>query len=235
MTDTQVVDPGTTEEQAEAVAAMEPADKPAKEPKNVLKPCLCSTYEVGHFDETEGTADETIYTTDCKAQTKRQFAQGHDARLVSFLVDGFFDGYDIRQVVSGVARTFDSPQSAALVASEALGVKAEKATANRGERIKAKEAKTAERLAKQEQRKQEAADKLAAKQADKDAKAATKASAPKDVPVNVVSDPAPEGQVKIKVGRWEYNATIDGEGTASFTDGKGEPQTVERDGYRILS
>jgi hypothetical protein len=243
MSDTQVQEP----EQAEAAPTPEAAteEKAAPTPKvTELKNCLCSTFEIvgkkadGELDE------EDVFNTGCEQKTKRTFAQGHDARLVSFLVTGHFDDYVLRQVVNGVARTFATPADAAALASDSLRDKAAGATANqeakRQEKKARDEAKEKAKAAKAEAKAKAAADKAAAKaQADAE-KAAAKTSAPKEVAANVVAGsgegevaPAP-GQAKVKVGRHEYDATIDAEGNATFTDGKGEVKTIERDGYRLL-
>lgn len=238
MTDVaETVEPGTTEEQAEAVAATEPADKPAKA-KAEPQPCTCSFFEVGVFDSTVGTAAEQIYSTGCVQTTGRTFAQGHDARLVSFLVDGHFDGFDIRFVKDGTSTGYGTPGEAARSISEALGVKADKATANRKAKNDAKKEKADARTAakvEREQAKQAAKD----KKAEEKAKAAeAKANTPQaEVAAGSSEGDLPElaeGQARIKVGRWEYTADIDAEGNASFVDGKGEAQVINRDGYRVL-
>jgi hypothetical protein len=231
----------TDTEQTEAPVA-EPTEAP-KVAKDALKPCFCSYFEVGNFDPEVKDEDAEIFSTGCTQQTKRTFAQGHDARLVSFLVDGFFDGYDLRLVEGGVAVSFSDPAGAAARASDALRDKALKATENRGLKLEAAKAKKDEReKAKAEKAAayaKEKAEKAATKEKAKAEKDAAKASKPQaEVVAGSQEGDMPEllkGVVKIKVGRWEYDATIDQEtGEASFTDGKGEPQTIERDGYRIL-
>jgi hypothetical protein len=241
-TDTvEVVEPGTTEEQVEVVEAME-ATEPKVE-KNVSKPCFCSYFEVGNFDPDVKDEDAEIFTTGCAQSTKRTFAQGHDARLVSFLVDGFFDGYDLRLVEGGVSISFADPAGAAARASDALAVKAEKATAVRRAKMDA----AAERKNEREAKKAATAEAKATVKAEREA-AAAKAKAEKEAAkaskpqAEVVAGSQegdvpelPEGEVRIKVGRWEYNAVLDADtGAATFTDGKGDEQTVERDGYRLL-
>lgn len=252
MTDT--VDPGTTDEQVAAVAGMEPAEAPmtapeqeaatdaaAKVVKNQLKPCFCSYFEVGKFDG-ENASDDEVFTTGCNQQTKRTFAQGHDARLVSFLVDGYFDGYDLRLVEGGVATSFSDPAMAAARASDSLRDKAEKATKNRKEKIDASGAKKAERekakaeaAAAKEKLKAERAAAAEAKKAEKEAAKTTQPQAEVAAGSREGDLPElPEGVVRVKVGRWEYDATIDESGAATYIDGKGDTQTTERDGYRLL-
>lgn len=237
MTDTEtqeqsVADPeGTNEGEA-----TQTAEKP---PKVVKQPhaCYCSTFEVGNYEDGN---EEDVFTTGCNQTTKGTFAQGHDARLVSFLVDGYLDGYKLRQVVGNKATMFATPAEAARTASDALAEKAAKATANGEAKAKAaQERKDAKEKLKAE--KAEAKAKAAEEKAK--AKEAAKAAGPKATGAEVVAgstegDPAdaPEGTTKIKVGRWEYDATIDPETeVATYVDGKGERVEVERDGYRVLT
>lgn len=230
MTDTQAP------EQTETAATEEP-----KAPKVVKQPhvCYCSYFEVGKY--TDGNEDE-VFTTGCTQTTLGTFAQGHDARLVSFLVDGHADGYTIRRVMGGKATTFDNPGDAARTASDKLGDKAATATINRADKAKAAQAKKDEREKAKAERAAEREKAKADKAAAKEKAAAEKASQPKATGAEVVAgsaegDPvtAPEGTVKIKVGRWEYDAIIDPETeVATYTDGKGELVEVERDGYRLL-
>lgn len=232
-TATETVEPGTTEEQAAKVEEMTPADKPEKAPKaDPAKPCLCSEFEV--IDPKDETGEST-FTTGCNLTTKRMFGQGHDARLVSFLVESYLDGYQIRHIKNGVASTYATPADAAALASDKLRDKAAAATANGEAKIKAKKAKADEREAAKAAK---AEAKKAAEQAKKD-KAEKAAAAPKDVPAKVVEGSqegdGPAGMVRIKVGRREYDATVDGQGTARFLDEKsGEEVAIERDGYRLL-
>jgi hypothetical protein len=230
-----VIETEQVDESQELAEAQVETEAAPKINRNVDKPCLCSFYEVGNYEE----GSDEVFTTGCEQKTKRTFAQGHDARLVSFLVDGYFDGYDIRLVDGGVATTFATPGEAARVASESLGDKATKATENRRVKRDSADLKKAEREAAKAEKAKEKAEKAEAKAKEK----AEKAEAAKSTPqVEVVAGShegdvpeLPEGVVKIKVGRWEYDATIDPEtGAASYIDGKGDEQTTERDGYRLL-
>jgi hypothetical protein len=220
---TDVTEQTETEAPAEQAAPTE-APAEAKAPKGKQPhDCLCQSFEVADPKD-----EDSVFTTGCEQTTKSVFAQGHDARLVSFLVDGHFDGYAIRQVVDGVAQTFPTPADAVAKVSTPLRDKALKATENREARDKAKkdaadarEAKKAEAKAAKEKA---AADKAAAKEA-------AKTDGPKATGAEVVAGseegdttPLAEGEVKIKVGRWTYNATIDDEGNANYTDGSGEAQ-----------
>jgi ribosomal protein L14E/L6E/L27E len=230
MTDTQV-DPGTTEQQAAEVAAMKPADAP--QAVAVERPCTCQQFQlVGKEDPDE------VFQTECGRTTKSVFAQGHDARLVSFLVDGHNDGYGIRRTVDNVASSYATPAEAVAGISDALRNKAETATKNAADRLAAKEAKAA-------QREKAKTERQAAKAAEKEQKAKDKeaaASGPKATGAEVVagsaegdSAPLAEGQVRIKVGRWTYAATQLADGGVQFTNGKGEVETREEgDGYTVL-
>lgn len=232
MTDAQeqsVADPeGTNETQTE---------KPAAEPKpDPTHACLCSTYEL-----VDRKDPDTVFSTGCNQTTKSTFAQGHDARLVSFLVEGHMDGYQIRQLVGGRYVVRDTPADAAGIASDKLRAKAEAATQNAADRQAVKTEKAAVRQAARDAKAKEKAEKEAAAAAKKAEAAAAKTANPKAVGAEVVAGsaegdqtPLDEGQIKIKVGRWEYNATIDDEGNATYVDGAGATQIVERDGYRLL-
>lgn len=226
--------------EAEAAEAAKAQKAPKVDP---TKPCYCSLFEVGNF-ETAGTTEEEIFSTGCEQTTKRTFAQGHDARLVSFLVDGHFDGYKIRIVKDGVATNFGTPEAAARTASDSLGDKAAKATQNRADRAAAKETAKAAREAEKAAKKAEADKAKAAKKEAAEKAKAEAASAKKDAPHAEVAagstegdqTPLAEGQVKIKVGRWEFPADIDPETeVATYVNGKGETCVIERDGYRVLT
>jgi uncharacterized protein with WD repeat len=107
-----------------------------------LKSCRCSLFEVGEFDAEK---DGPSFTTECDRQTNRLFAQGHDARLVSFLVKGQLDGYTIRST-GGV--TFPDAIAAAKSISDALAIKAATMLANAEAKAKAKAEREAEKATK---------------------------------------------------------------------------------------
>ncbi len=224
-----VADPEGTNETA-------PAEQPKAPKIDPTHACLCSTYEL--VDRKDA---DTVFNTGCTQTTKSVFAQGHDARLVSFLVEGFMDGYGIRQLIEGKYVQHATPADAAGVASAKLRAKAEAATQNATDRQSVKDAKNQEREEAKAKKAAEKAERDAKKAEEKAAKAAEKANAPKAVGAEVVAGTSEgdqtalaEGQTKIKVGRWEYNATIDDAGNATYLDGAGATQTVERDGYRLL-
>jgi hypothetical protein len=209
---------------------------PAEETKVVVDPshpCLCQYFEV--FDPKDG---ESVFTTGCTQKTKATFAQGHDARLVSFLVEGKGDGYEIRFVKDGVSTGYGTPAEAVANVSNALQGKAEKAWANKQDKTTA----VAQRKAARDRLKADKAAKKAEADAAKAAKKAeAKAAGPQANGAEVVAGSAEgeqanlqPGQAIIKVGRWEYVANITGDGTAIYTDGKGKEETRERDGYQLL-
>jgi hypothetical protein len=230
MTDTDTaVDPTAVEPEAEATPA---EDKPKAAPVDKSHPCLCQFYEV--YNPANG---DEVFTTGCSASTKATFAQGHDARLVSFLVDGKGDGYEIRFVKDGVSTSFGTPGEAVADVSNALQTKAEKAWENKQEKVKGAAERKAAREALAEKKKAE----REAKAAEKAAAKAAKTDGPKATGAEVVAGSAEgelaelqPGQAVIKVGRWEYTAQVDGEGNATYIDGSGAEQTRERDAYQLI-
>lgn len=212
-------------EETEAPAEEKAAPK-GKQPHD----CLCQSYEVADPKDAD-----SVFTTGCEQTTKSVFAQGHDARLVSFLVDGHFDGYQLRQIVDGKTTVYAVPADAVAHVSAPLKAKAEKATDNRTARNQAKADAAADREKKKAEKKA-AKEKAAAEKA-----AAKEANAPKATGAEVVAGstegdqtPLAEGEVKIKVGRWEYNATIDDEGNAHYVDGSGEEQVRAPGVFQLL-
>lgn len=212
--------------------------KPAPAPV-VAHPCYCGTFElVGKLESGDLNEDE-IFTTGCQLTTKSTFGQGHDAKLVSFLVDGHFDGYVIRQIHNGVSQLFQTPADAAKTASEALHNKAVRATENRQAKVAEKDNKAAERQAAKDAKAKEKAEAAAKKAQEKAAAAEAKKNTPhvEVVAGSAEGDGAPlaEGQTKIKVGRWEYNAVIDDEGNATYIDGSGAEQIRPREAYQLFT
>lgn len=89
-----------------------------------LRPCTCRSFEAGTRTEvTGGDVDFTdVRTTGCTASTTRLFAQGHDAKLVSFLVAAELDGLEIALVDQG--SSWGRAEDAARTISDALAIKA---------------------------------------------------------------------------------------------------------------
>lgn len=253
-----VADPeGTNEATTEA-----PAEKPKRE-KKVVEPhaCACQAFEVGEEVETETGLDRTVFTTECAQETQRVFAQGHDARLVSFLVQAQMDGYTIWRSVGGQSQTFPGATEAAASISEALGEKARKAVDNAQGRENAKAQRKAERdeaRAKKAQEKAEAKAKREQEKANKPTPEKELAEAagvvpPREVPVNVVSGSVEndgtdgsdaagptelaEGEkvVTIKVGRNEIQATLSANGqVVSWRNSAGEYKERSVETVRII-
>lgn len=115
--------------------------------KSTLRPCTCRRFEIGDFDPEQ---DGYQATTECERTTKLLFAQGHDAKLVSFLVNAELDGYEIRTTEGGMSITFPGSVAAAKSISEPLGVKAENMLAKAKERAEAKAKREAEKKAKKD-------------------------------------------------------------------------------------
>lgn len=221
---------------ATAPAEVATEEKPAKAAP-AKHPCACQFYEVYGVDEAGNPKDDEVFTTGCNATTGSVFAQGHDARLVSFLVDGKGDGYSIRHVKDGHTKSFDTPGDAVSDISNALQTKAEKAWANKQEKLNGAAERKAAREALKAKKAKEKADAAEAKKAAAEAKkAGPKATGAEVVAGSSEGDQAElqPGQAIIKVGKFEYLANVTGDGTAIYTDGAGAEQAVERDGYRVL-
>lgn len=163
--------------------------------------CFCQTFEFGTFE----IESDTDYTTNCSQSTTRTFAQGHDAKLVGYLVRAELAGEEIRRNNGGVIHSFQGAVHAAASISEALAVKAQA-------QLDAAQARLAKKAARE-----------AAKKARKSAKAAA---------------PAPEPttrDARIKVGRWEYAATIDTTtGEATYSPRFGGPRTMAQGSYKEM-
>lgn len=116
-----------------------------------MNKCLCSTYEFGTTEQDPQTGEPyfgNYYTTGCRESTNKQFAMGHDAKLVGFLVRAYLAGEEIRHGSS----TWTSATAAALWISPALATKAQAqldaAKARAAKRTAREAAKTARTSAK---------------------------------------------------------------------------------------
>jgi hypothetical protein len=248
MSDTTEIAP--VDESPEATAAAETA-KQEKAPKVIKQPeaCACSRFLLQDDKDVAEGESGPLFDTECTATTMRVFAQGHDARLVSFLVNGEHDGLTVLENRNGVHLRYDGATHAANSISQALGAKAEAAIARlraaqavKDERqakiAEGREAKAAEKAAKKVAADQAKAEKKAAAEAAK----AAKAAAPKAVAGNVVpgsqTGDVPEGFVRIKVGRGEYDAIqseVDGKQVVTYRNLRGEEETRDLDLVRVLS
>lgn len=208
-------------------------EKPAK-PVVQSSKCLCSTFQI-----VDPADKDNVFEPECGQTTKSKFAQGHDAKLVSFLVGGYIDGYGIQRIADGKPVLFQTPADAVRPVSEPLAKKAEAATENAKAKAAAKKAAKDDRETKKAARLQEAADRKAA--AEK-AKADKKAAAPAKNTGEVVAGSREGdetqlefGQQIIKVGKFEYVATVGEDGSVTYIDGAGETQVrAAGDGYQVL-
>lgn len=252
MSDTETT---VNDELKEADAAL--PTEPEKAPKVVKQPvpCACSRFLLADERELKEDEEPPLFDTECKSTTMSTFAQGHDARLVSFLVQGEFDGLTALEDRGGVRLRYDSAAHAAGSISEALAGKADAAIirlhaaqkikeGKLAARVAVREAKAAEKLQAKQVREANAAAAKAAKEADKPVKSA----APKKVAAKVVDgsqeggDGPADGFIKIKVGRGEYDAIAsevdNGEGGTktvyTYRNLQGEEETRDADTVRVL-
>lgn len=166
-----------------------------------LVDCACSAFEFGLIsgDETENDS----YTTGCNAKTHSIFAQGHDAKLVGYLVRAELNGDEISYTSGGLRI---SPAGAVLAAAKISDALAAKAQAQ----LDAAHARLAKKAAAR-----------AAAAARKSAKAAT-----------AIAPAPPVRKATIKKGRWTYEAQIDeATGWATFINRKGENVSIARTDY----
>lgn len=80
------------------VEATTPGTIPPARKRGPLDACECQNWEIGEtVDGEDGDEPEvTIFTTGCDKQTKRLFAQGHDAKLKSLLIKAGVEGLEVR-------------------------------------------------------------------------------------------------------------------------------------------
>ena len=155
--------------------------------------CTCQNFFFGTYGEDGSAESYEDYGTGCTQTTGRTFAQGHDAKLVGFMVRAELNGEEIAQVDGGMRVTFPGAVAAAASISPALGDKADAM-------MKAAIARLAKKTAKPRVTK-------TPKQAMNDL-VERQAAAELAKPV--------QRQAKIKVGRWTYDATIFPNGTAAY-------------------
>lgn len=208
-----------------------------------LTPCYCSNFEA-HVAPTTGNVetdiaeDITILTTNCPRQTHNTFAQGHDAKLVSFLVQWDLAGYEIHSGRnSGVLRSHDSAETAGYAISAALGEKAARAIESaqaKALRKEVREAEKAERRANKPARVKKADSVIAQlANADEDPHTADELESLATELDEVIEEAAATKTTQVKVGRWFYDATIDEAGNATYTNSAGSQITVEQGKYTI--
>ena len=180
--------------------------------KTTLHRCECSNWDFGQWtgEVPEGADPGDYYETSgtgCQAMTNRTFAQGHDAKLVGFMVRAELGGLDINRNSGGVRHSFGGAVHAAQSISDALAAKAQ----GQMDAARARLAKKAVSRLTRKVTKAEIAE----------AKAATK-------------EPEPQ-LVKAKVGRWTYEGTI-GPVTRDFVyrNKLGQMKTAPEGKYTVL-
>lgn len=181
-------------------------------------PCLCSKYEVviREFDTPNGP-DYDAEGTGCTETTGNEFAPGHDAKLKSLL---------IRAGVAGHAVRYGSLTTSADKAAQGFGF-AHMVLAGI-EKGKAKAAAKADRNAAKAERRAAAPRKGKAAPAAASGERVVAVAAPAEAP----AAPAAE-TVRVKVGRWEYDAVIV-DGDAHYTNAKQLPAVAVKGTYKLV-
>lgn len=213
---------------------------PQTTPVEAQRPCTCSTYVAATETEVDGQPDYIVeLSTECPGvPTTRDFAPGHDAKLKSMLIKAGVAGLSVTDQKgiwsdpATIARKFGFGR----MVEDGIRNGRDKAEARRAKatyKAAKAEARATELGRKAQEKAQKAAERKAAKNREIEDRVIAKADAERakaEVPEVRESHP-----VQIKVGRWEYPAEIDFNGTATFVDGKGETQTREEGTYRLLS
>lgn len=170
------------------------------------QPCECSRYSVlvNVREDADGDLawDEEL-TTGCEAGARKLFAQGHDAKLKSFLIRAGAAGHEVRRDDGGVASVADAATHANHYSFGHLVVAGI-------ERAEAKAAAKADRLVKKEQARQESLTRHAAKRTRK-----------------IQAELAKPKTVTAKVGRWTYEGTVQN-GEFVYADAKGSKKTAAK-------
>jgi hypothetical protein len=188
----------------------------------IANPCLCSTFAAikQHITLGNGQPDTIEEVTGCTATTAREFAPGHDAKLKALLIRAGVAGWEVRQGnITGSAEKAAAQFAFAYMVDQGIA------------RGRAKAAAKADRNAAKAERPK------AARKA-KSATPAPAASADQHV-VTTVAAPEPVAEAapattRIKVGRWEYDATIAPNGDAHYTSGKGQPAVSVQGVYKLV-
>lgn len=183
--------------------------------------CQCFT----RFDE-----KQNAYVS-CGEHTAREFAPGHDARLKGLLIRLYVAGKDYTRIVGGQAITVDPLTFAKSRGWDHFLLEA-------GVRHATKVTAANERAAKRDARISAQAAAKAAKAADK--KPSTKAlDELLTLPKARASAKAGFHPVRVKIGRWEYDANVVSEDvnslTVSYLDKKGNTVTTEIKRSQVVS
>lgn len=175
-------------------------------------PCICNTF-------TRETADgEVVEQLGCVSDTRHTFAPGHDARLKGLLIRAGVAGQEVAWLSADGTRTGSDAQ----------------AVANRygfGAQVAAGIARGLAKPAKRNSARSRVAAKVANTPLFGSSIPSTQVNRAN---LTLVPEAKPEPTVTVKIGRWEYAATIDDRGVATYTDKQGNIQTRERDSYRLL-
>lgn len=218
----------------------------ARTRKGALKACKCRDFEAHVMTDGGNPDDIEIVGTGCKAETNRLFAQGHDAKLVSFLVKWELDGLNIAYGRATGVLTHTDAVGAAGTVSEALAVKAQNALNKATEKEIARKARQDTKARKAAEVKpprqvaarvvskpEQVASEIKNRQVDELVEAMTAPLA--DAPIVAATEEAPQiRQAKIKVGRWTYDAEIDSTDQARYTTKQGEVKILPAGGYSIV-
>lgn len=186
--------------------------------------CICSTFAAIKKEFTLGNGQpETIdETTGCTESTTREFAPGHDAKLKALLIRAGVNGWDVRQgSIASSARKAAAQFAFAYMVDAGI------------ERGLAKKAAKADRkAARAAAPKRERATKSA--QMPRPVGAHVVAAIPAVVQADEAETPAQAETVRVKIGRWEYNATIDQAGTAHYTTAAGAAAQAVKGVYKLV-
>lgn len=196
--------------------------------ETALRNCECAKYVAvtGEITDEHGEFVDTIeISTGCTRTTKNDFAQGHDAKLKSFLIAAGVAGYEVAYIEGGVR-----------IGSDAMGIATRYGFAHM----------VADGIAKgvaKRQAAQERADRKHEAQAARQAK-----KAPKAKPVSLVreaprvsretapvAEPLPVPVLaKAKVGRWTYEGTVNVDNTFTYNAKLGGTKTAPAGSFTVL-
>jgi len=207
-----------------------------------LNKCACSEFEIGFtVDLEDGTPDWRGTGTGCTETTRRTFSAGGDAKLKSLLIKAGIAGMEVRQLTNGVIHSGDAQTMArqfgfAPMVADGIARGLAKAAA-KAEKANAPKAARKPAAKKNKEAAAERAAALTAKMAEVAGKVTV--SAPPAPVAGPIIEAAPEateapaGSVQIKLGRWEYAATIV-DGDAHYSDAKGVARVALEGNYKKI-
>lgn len=186
---------------------------------STLRNCKCATVKDG----------KAFARGTCTAQTKKSFAQGHDARMSARVATAIAKGEvsmedglaEVRKAGGGEQLVSKTQWSATLRAKKGnQPPKAAKLCRSCGTAQVAKKG-DAKKVGLCEECNESALDDNARSDAGEDVSEVEQAEAQAEV-------------VKIKIGRWTYPATIDDKGDAHYTNGRKESMTAVAGGFTVV-